>query len=227
MQNYLVTGTSSGLGKEIKDLLLSLGKNVFFDELIELSSMDDIEILAEKFKGIDCLVNCAGVNYLSWFPKADWDMYEHLMAVNLRAPLYLTQCLIDKGSFATSPTILNITSLAADVPMTNTTFYNSAKAALKMATRQLARELKKTHDITVFAVSPNKIKGTKMSNYVDATVPLLRGWTPEEAAEYQKRTMLSGEEIDPVEIAKFICYLICEKDHHKYLNGCIMPYGVS
>ena len=86
-------------------------------------------------------------------------------------------------------------------------------------------ELKKSHSLTVFGISPNKLAGTNMSKYIDDRVPDLRGWTPEEARQYQLNALPAGEETNPEDLAEFIAFLLSTKSRHKYLNGCVIPYG--
>lgn len=182
------------------------------------------------------LVNCAGVNYIEWFDHADMDQFDRLMGINVKAGLMLIQNLIgpkppigndiqDRNWFAGTGAILNIVSNASHVPMTNSAFYNASKGAFHIATLSLARELRKTHGICVFGISPNKLSGTGMSEYIEARVPSLRGWTPEEAAKYQLAALPAGEETDPAVLADFIAYLMAEPIRHKYLTGTIIPYG--
>ena len=64
-----------------------------------------------------------------------------------------------------------------------------------------------------------------MSDSIDDQVTMTRGWTKEEAKKYQLNGLLAGEETPPEMVALFISYLIQDKDHHKYLSGCILPYG--
>ena len=92
-------------------------------------------------------------------------------------------------------------------------------------TKQLARELTKKHGITVFGIAPNKMSGTGMSGSIDDQVVKTRGWTKEYAQEYQLNGLLTGEETPPGLLAEFIAYLLQDKEHHKFLTGCILPYG--
>ena len=92
-------------------------------------------------------------------------------------------------------------------------------------TLQLARELTKKHGITVFGIAPNKLKGTGMSDAIDDQVVKTRGWTKEYAQQYQLNGLLTGEETPPQRLAEFVAFLLQSKEHHKYLTGCILPYG--
>ena len=181
------------------------------------------------------LINCAGINYIDWFENADFSQFDKLMNLNVKAGLMLTQQLIgkrpptggseDENWFRGRGAILNIVSNASHVAMTNSAFYNASKGAFHIATLALARELRKTHGICVFGISPNKLAGTGMSAYIEDRVPGLRGWTPEQASAYQLGALPAGEETDPKELAEFISYLLSAPRRHKYLTNTIIPYG--
>jgi len=125
----------------------------------------------------------------------------------------------------THGTVLNIVSNASHMPMTTSLAYNASKGAAHIMTLQLARELTKKHGITVFGISPNKLRGTEMSKDIEDQVVKHRGWTPEYAQQYQLNALLAGEETDPAQLAEFVAFLLSTKPRHKYLTGCILPYG--
>lgn len=181
------------------------------------------------------LINCAGINYIDWFENAEFYHFDALMDLNVKAGLMLTQNLIGprppfddhdtENWFRGTGAIVNIVSNASHVPMTNSVFYNASKGAFHIATLALARELRKTHGICIFGVSPNKLSGTGMSGYIENRVPALRGWTPEQAAQYQLGALPAGEETDPAELADFLAYLLSTPRRHKFLTNTILPYG--
>lgn len=191
---------------------LSTGDEKKFKEMV-------IELLPTN---IDILINNCAVNYIEWIDKIDMSNYDIVMNVNVKAPVLLVKNSLDKLK---NGTILNIISNAADMAMTNSLVYNGSKGAMKIMTKQMSRELSKTHDITVFGISPNKLNDTQMSRYIDSKVCDLRGWSKEEAKKYQVSSLPCGEETNKDVLAEFIVYLLSTKNRHKYLQGCIVPYG--
>lgn len=177
------------------------------------------EQLPEK---IDILINNCGVNYIEWIDKLDMDQYDVVMNVNVKSAVMLVKHNLNK---LRDGTILNIISNASDMAMTNSLVYNGSKGAMKIMTKQMSRELGKTHNITVFGISPNKLNDTQMSRYIDAKVCELRGWTPEEAQKYQVDSLPTGNETNKEVLAEFIIFLLSSKQRHAYLQGCILPYG--
>jgi hypothetical protein len=65
-----------------------------------------------------------------------------------------------------------------------------------------------------------------MSEYIDAKVMELRGWTREQARAYQLASLPAGEETDTNTLAEFIAFLLSNKKRHKYLAGCDIQYGL-
>lgn len=222
----IVTGGSSGLGAEI---MLSLEAQSWYVEDWSLSTGIDVrnatsvnDAAAEIDYSIDALINCAGVNEIDYLPfvsEADWD---RVMDTNAKGIFLVTRALLEKLH---GGTVVNIVSNASHMPMTSSIAYNASKGAAAIMTKQMARELKKTHGMTVFAISPNKLKGTGMSRYIENRVMETRGWTKEEAERYQLAALPAGEETDPKAVAEFLAFLLSTKERHKYLNGCDIPYG--
>jgi sorbitol-6-phosphate 2-dehydrogenase len=231
MSAVFLTGGSSGLGKSIGANLLEAGHIVYAPTMDEMDLQfpeqisDLANVLVKLEDEFDCLINCAGVNHIDWFENLDCDDWDFVMDINARGTFLLSNEMVKKGLLRKGGTILNIISNASHMPMTHSAVYNASKGAQHILTLQMARELKKTHDITVFGISPNKLKGTRMSAEIEKRVMMLRGWTAEEAEKYQLASLPAGEETDPDQVAQLIAYLLHNKDRHKYLNGCIIPYG--
>ena len=225
MNTFLVTGSGAGLGFAIVTRLRELNKTVYeFDRKLG----HDVRVPWTTFgpppANLDCLINCAGVNLTGWldeFSEASWD---EVMDINAKGIFTMTKWAY-QSLRESKGTILNIVSNAATVPMTCSAAYNASKGAALILTKQLARELTKKNGITVFSVSPNKLAGTEMSRDIEEQVTKTRGWTAAFAAEYQRKSLLCGEETDPQVLADFIAYLLSEKIRHKYLSGCDIPYG--
>jgi NAD(P)-dependent dehydrogenase (short-subunit alcohol dehydrogenase family) len=226
MSTIVITGGSSGLGQCIVD---AGSQHTFIDwslsTNVDVRDERSIERAADDLKHdkVDVLIQCAGINAIDYLLNVERAAWDNVMNTNARGLYMVAKELLPW--LAPGGTILNIVSNASHVPMTASAAYNASKGAAEILTRQMARELKKTHDITVFGISPNKLAGTAMSNYIDKRVVELRGWTQEQAQAYQLAALPAGEETDPATLAEFILFLLSNKQRHKYLNGCIIPYG--
>ena len=222
MSNILITGSGKGLGKAMKDELEKQGHNILGYDI-----NDGNDVTKAKISGsinIDVLINNAGVNLIDWLENFTEDMWDKVMDVNAKG-IYMMSRACLPSLIKNRGTILNIVSNAAHMPMTCSLAYNASKGAVHIMTLQMARELTKKHGITVFGIAPNKLSGTGMSKSIDEQVVKTRGWTKEHAQQYQLNGLVTGEETPPQRLAEFIAYLLQSKEHHKYLTGCILPYG--
>ena len=222
MSNILITGSGKGLGKAMKDELEKQGHLVIG---YDINNGDDVT-KAETASSInvDVLINNAGVNLIDWLENFTEDMWDKVMDVNAKG-IYMMSRACLPSLIKNKGTILNIVSNASHMPMTCSLAYNASKGAAHIMTLQMARELTKKHGITVFGIAPNKLSGTGMSESIDEQVVKTRGWANDYARQYQLNGLLTGEETPPQRLAEFIAYLLQSKEHHKYLTGCILPYG--
>lgn len=225
MKHALVTGAMSGLGAAIAHELERNGICVTYcDASLGNDVRDPHSTSMNPPPTLDILVNCAGVNRTGWLEDFSEEAWDEVMDVNAKGIFKMSQWALPALA-ANKGTILNIVSNASHMPMTTSLAYNASKGAAHIMTLQLARELQRKHGITVFGISPNKLAGTGMSRDIERQVCETRGWTPEYAAEYQKAALLTGEETDPAVLAEFIGFLLSMKERHRFLSGCILPYG--
>lgn len=222
MSKILVTGSASGLGQAIWEVLHEYGHEVYGYDLEGGYDILEPEVICDE---LDVLINCAGVNGINMLEDVDDDLWDTVVDTNAKGIMKMSQAYLPL-LIKSKGTILNIVSNAAHMPMTSSICYNASKGAALIMTKQMARELTKRWGITVFSVSPNKLRGTGMSRVIDEEVMRTRGWTLEEAQRYQVAGLLAGEETDPQQVAEFIAFLLQDKDHHKYLTGCDLQYGL-
>jgi len=241
MKKFIITGSASGLGKEIYNQMVEspwlepcgVDREVgdatekCVDYLADLRNVKDIQHLVGYFEDIPVngIVNCAGVNYINNMediPSNEWD---NVMDTNTRA-IWLMAKFFMPSLEATKGVILNVVSNAAHIPMTHSIAYNASKAAAYIMTKQMARELTKSKGITVFSVSPNKLEGTGMSKYIEKTVLELRpDLTKETAKQYQLNALPAGFETKSEHVAEHIVWLLERQHRHKYLTGCDLQLG--
>jgi NAD(P)-dependent dehydrogenase (short-subunit alcohol dehydrogenase family) len=225
MSRILITGSSSGLGLQLARRLGASGHKVFhFDK----ASGHDVCKPGKKpakivGNNLDVLINCAGVNRINWLENVSSDDWDSVMDTNAKGIFLMAQSCLPM-LLKSHGTILNIVSNAASVPMRCSLAYNASKGAALIMTKQLARELT-SKGITVFSISPNKLRGTGMSNDIDRQVVKTRGWSIKQAQDYQKAGLLTGEETPVETVAEFITFLLRDKERHRFLSGCDLPYG--
>lgn len=104
---------------------------------------------------LDVLINNAAVFNPTPAGEITESVWEEIMNINLKAPLFLS--LAAAGELArASGCIINITDIHAERPLRNYTVYSISKAGLIMLTKSLAKELGPA--VRVNAVSPGAIE---------------------------------------------------------------------
>ena len=107
---------------------------------------------------LDILVNNAGIERRAEFLQATEEDYDLVLAVNLKAPFFLSQIFARDLVAAGRPgRIINISSVHEELPFPNFASYCAAKGGLKMLCRDLAIELA-PYKITVNNIAPGAIK---------------------------------------------------------------------
>ena len=180
----LVTGASSGLGRDIAKLLCAEGLNVYVtarrkDKLLELQkecSKDsgkikiiDGDLTKEDFRGklitqilkeskrIDYLINNAGYGKISSFEETDYKDIEGMFALNVIAGEHLCQLVLPSMRKQKGGRIINISSVVALEPPLYMTPYNATKFAVHGFSKSLGYELIGT-GISVSVVFPSRMK---------------------------------------------------------------------
>ncbi|QEG13849.1 putative SDR family oxidoreductase [Erwinia phage vB_EamM_TropicalSun] len=220
----IVTGSASGLGKAIADTLKAKGYDVIDFDIANGQDVTNPAATPVGFNQcIHGIINCAGINNNEWFENINRLDLRHVMDVNAFSMVYMTQAYLP-NLISSKGFVLNIVSNAAHIPMTSSLAYNASKAAALMITKQMAHELTPKFGITVFSISPNKLRGTGMSKQIEDNVCKTRGWTPEFAAEYQKKALMHGLETEPQAIADYIVHLL-DTGNWKFMSGTDIPFG--
>lgn len=219
-KRILVTGAGKGIGRKTVQWLarcgaqvIALGRNaadLAYCEhtlVVDLADVAATQAAVASMLPIDLLVNCAGVVELESFLDTSVETFDHLMAVNTRAPMVVAQVvardLIKRGM---PGAVVNVSSLAAAVGTRDHLAYCASKAALDAMTRVMAVELG-PHGIRVNSVNP----------VVTLTPMADKAWSdPVKAASMLARIPL-GRFVQPSEIASTIAFLL--SDDAGMING--------
>lgn len=217
----LVTGAASGIGKAIANLFAEKGANVILVDLRDdvkevsesiskfgvqtlslvgdISKKENVENIVKEslkaFTKIDILVNVAGVCFLDDAENLNEDQWDKTIAVNLKAPFLLSQCVGKQMILQNSGKIINIASQAAIVALDKHIAYCSSKAGLVGMTKVLALEWAK-YGINVNAISPTVIL-TELGK---------KAWAGE-VGEAMKKIIPAGRFGYPDEVAGAALYL--------------------
>ena len=206
-QCVVITGASAGVGAATARRFFAAGANVVLaargqealDKLAaelgdaarvrvvpcDVGKPEDCERLIqaaqEAFGGVDVLVNNAGANNRGAVAERTADELAQVIAVNLRAPVILSNLVVGGMCERGRGAIVNVASLAGRFPLPHEAPYSSTKVGLRGFSFAMAEELRGS-GVTVSVVSPGPIETGFILNDLD-TVPDLVFSQPMSRAE--------------------------------------------
>jgi NAD(P)-dependent dehydrogenase (short-subunit alcohol dehydrogenase family) len=222
----VVTGAARGIGRAIANHLHAHGAHVLLVDhnaagladtaksmpnahqlIADLADTAAIQSLAAHIAAfasqVDILVNNAGIEADTAFKDVSSDLFDRVIAVNLRAPLLISQALVPLFS-ADGGAIVNISSIHADHAFPNSIPYACSKAGLVALTRNLALELAPRH-IRVNAVCPGYIDTPMWEEWLRASSD------PDALARQTEALHPLGRRGLPQDVASAVAYLASPK----------------
>jgi NAD(P)-dependent dehydrogenase (short-subunit alcohol dehydrogenase family) len=235
----IVTGGASGIGLAIVDALVERGTKVAkFDiqqetlaraaerlradgatvsgHRVDVSNRQQIEDavtrVREEFGPVLILVNSAGIEQFGGFAKITDELWNQVMAINLRGPFMCSQAVLPDMKAANWGRIVHISSSSAQSGQPYMAAYVSSKAGLIGLTKSMALELG-PRGITVNTIPPGMI----VTPMVDRAVAEGRFTDPVEHFASITPVRRAGEPEDIANAAVFLC-----ADESSYITGQVI-----
>lgn len=185
-KTVLITGTTAGLGRQSAITASQMGARVIitgrnqerledtFSKLhgsnhlaiaADLTDQQAREELVKKLPPLDGIAHSAGGTLLHPFKFIDEKRYREIYAINVEAPMFLTQRLFKARKLNREASIIFIASISATTGPIGHSIYAGSKAALLGIVRVLARELAALR-IRANCISPAMVR----TEVVDALV---------------------------------------------------------
>jgi uncharacterized oxidoreductase len=119
------------------------------------SREDLVRWTIDQFPDVNVLINNAGIQRrVALTETEDWDKTRSEIAINLDAPIHLTQLFYPHFAEKESAAILNVTSGLSFMPLANVPVYCATKAALHSFTLSLRWQLRDTHLKVIEIIPP-------------------------------------------------------------------------
>jgi meso-butanediol dehydrogenase/(S,S)-butanediol dehydrogenase/diacetyl reductase len=231
----LVTGAGSGIGAAIARRFYEEGAHVVlngrstekleavagdFDPnrcLIHAADVSDpahvkslVEATTQRFRGLDVLVNNAGIGGLGTFADTPEDVWRSLFGTNIDGVIHLTQAamphlITSRGS------VINVSSVSGLGGDRGMSFYNASKGAVTNLTRSLAVEYG-PQGVRINAVCPS-ITFTEMNKPFFAQFP-------DQMPRLVDRIPV-GRGAEPAEVAAVIAFLASQDA--SFVTGVKLP----
>lgn len=228
MKTWLVTGSSSGLGRYIAELVLERGERLvatarqidrladltakFGDRLAvikhdvtdELAGRAAVALALQKFGSIDVLVNNAGYGRLSPFEQTSSGDFRQEIETNFYGVVNMIRAALPIMRRQRSGHILNISSSSGRFGAPGVSAYSAAKFAVGGFSESLAKEVA-PFGVHVIAIEPGSFR-TNWSKAARGSTPvLLPDYEPSVGALMKMTEGFSGHEPgDPRKLAEVL-----------------------
>ncbi len=228
-KTILVTGASSGIGRETAILLSQYDANVILtarnkDELYntlslmkkgahtvipcDVTNKEDIENLVLKISAINAWVHCAGKVLPVPVKFIQKKHIDDVFAVNYLSAVHITSELLKQNKLSAAAAVVFISSVSTIHSYFGGAPYTSSKAALESFAKTMALELV-TKKIRVNVLQPALVK----TNIYESTVN--SAMNEEEMQKHEKKYPLGIGE--PIDIANMCAFLV--SDASKWITG--------
>lgn len=218
-KNTWVIGGTSGIGEACAGILLAQiaddGGSVFpTGDEVDVREPFELRRFVKKNGPFDGLIYSAGINQLDWTESINRTVMQDIFEINVTGLINALQAC---------PTLQRVVVIGSDAawrPMRTSVAYCASKAALHAAVACIARE-SASDEFAINVVAPGMTDDTGMQKYIDAKVPVLRGWDKDKAREYERSQIPMQRRAKTWEIGEVVAKLMCMETN--YLNGAIIP----
>jgi NAD(P)-dependent dehydrogenase (short-subunit alcohol dehydrogenase family) len=226
----IVTGGASGIGAAIAERLAAEGAQAIaadlacadeslaasatprlFRQRLDVSDAQSVQRLVDavlaRFRRIDVLVNCAGIGANKPFLETPVELFDRIVAVNLRGTFLMSQAAA-RAMAQAGGSIINIGSISGQRGNLGRAAYGASKGGLVTMSEVMAVELA-AHKIRVNVIAPGPIETPLVAAMV----------SPAERAIWTKRLPL-GRYGTAEEVAAAALFLA--SDEASYITGHVL-----
>lgn len=224
----IVTGGGSGIGKEVCKLFSLQGAEVIVVDINKDAANETVnEIIAQggtstsialdvthqkqvikafqSISNIHILVNCAGISHIGNATNTCEADFDQVYQVNVKGVYHCMHAILPVMQ-QTGGSIINISSIAAKVGLSDRFAYSMSKGAVHAMSMSVAKDFIK-YNIRCNTISPGRVH----TPFVDGF--LKKNYPGQEAEMFEKlsKTQPIGRMGQPIEVAQQALYLCSEE----------------
>src|ERR1700690_2681386 len=228
---WLVTGSASGLGRNITEAALESGDRLVatardprrlddlvnkFGERVRAASLDvadesaaqaAVQVALDAFGRLDVVVNNAGFGDIAPFEQLSSERFKAVIDTNFYGVVYVTRAALPIMRKQKSGCILQISSVGGRLARPGSTPYHAAKWAVGGFTESLAKEVA-PFGVKVCALEPGGMRTNWGARANKETPELLPDYEPSVGAVAKALKLYWGKEIsDPATVAQVVLSL--------------------
>ena len=182
----------------------------------DLTSIQELESLAEETPKVDGLVNNAGISKRLLVKDITIEALEKVMHANFLSGALLSRYLIKQKKLNNSASVVFISSRGADRPTVGNSMYSASKGAINSFSRVMALELA-SKGIRVNTVLPGMV-----------WTPLIEhGPISKDQYKIDEKRYPLGRYGKPEDIAHLVTYLLSDASHWMTGSSLTIDGGVS
>jgi NAD(P)-dependent dehydrogenase (short-subunit alcohol dehydrogenase family) len=228
---WLVTGSASGLGRNITEAVLASGDRLIatardprrladlvkkygdqirtapLDVADESAAFAAVQVAVDAFGRLDVVVNNAGYGDIAPFEQLSPERFKALIDTNFYGVVYMTRAALPVMRKQKSGCILQISSVGGRLARPGSTGYHAAKWAVGGFTESLAKEVA-PFGVKVCALEPGGMRTNWGARANQNTPDLLPDYEPSVGTVVNALKSYWGRETsDPVKVAQVVLHL--------------------
>ncbi|MXV52865.1 glucose 1-dehydrogenase [Pedobacter sp. HMF7647] len=232
----LITGGGSGIGKSAATLFAKQGAEVLILDLnpenagnvageinssggkasvhvCDVSDQQQVKTLVEQFEKIDILINNAGIAHVGKAHTTDEADFDRVYNINVKGAYNLLHVVLPMMIKNNGGVILNLSSIAAVVGITDRFAYSMSKGAVQAMTLSVARDYLSSN-IRCNCICPARVHTPFVDGFIAKNYP----GQEKEMFEKLSASQPIGRMGTTEEIATLMLYLC--SDEASFITGC-------